>query len=427
MCHIRARESKLGLLLRYTDLTVSKISCNPIICSLRLASLCLLHYNRVRNDSFCQTAGAGSESLSDSANSAYSLRSDELLAVFQHTLCAHRGTFCARTPNTAAHFAIHHCIVPDCEREESFMIVYRELSSLERDLAIPGKTLYGISNNLNKHYHQTKLPKKCGGYRNLSVPDEVLKSIQRRITEVLLIHMPVSRYAKAYRFGSSPLLNAKQHVGKHVVLKLDILHFFDSIRYSTVKDKVFPGEIYADPLRILLTMLCYHKDALPQGAPSSPAITNIILYEFDELVGRWCLERGIVYTRYCDDMTFSGDIDPAEVISFIRAELKKEGFLLNEQKTKIQRPGQQQTVTGIVVNEGLSIPADYRRKLRQELYYCRRFGIREHLQRIGSEISEETYRMQMIGKVNYLLQVHPNNRDMLEARKWLSLQSTGSV
>ena len=299
------------------------------------------------------------------------------------------------------------------------MIVYRELSSLEQDLGTSAKTLYAVSNNLGKHYRKVKLPKNNGGFRTLSVPDEVLKSIQRQIAEVLLIHMPVSRYAKAYRFGSSTLRNAKHHVGKQVVLKLDILHFFDSIRYSTVKDKVFPEEIYAEPVRILLTMLCYHKDALPQGAPSSPAITNIILYEFDEQIGQWCRERGIAYTRYCDDMTFSGDFNPAEVIRFVRLELKKMGFLLNEQKTQIQRPGQQQTVTGIVVNEKLSIPADYRRKLRQELYYCRKFGIQEHLQKIGLEIPENTYRMQLLGKVNYVLQVHPNDKDMLDARKWL--------
>jgi retron-type reverse transcriptase len=299
------------------------------------------------------------------------------------------------------------------------MIVYRELSSLEQDLGISAKTLYAVSNNLGKHYRKVSLPKKSGGYRNLSIPDEVLKSIQKRIDEILLIHSPTSRYAKAYRFGSSTLRNAKHHVGKQVVLKLDILHFFDSIRYSTVKDKVFPEEIYAEPLRILLTMLCYHKDALPQGAPSSPAITNIILYEFDEFIGQWCRDQGIAYTRYCDDMTFSGNFDPAEVIRFVRLELKKLGFLLNEQKTKVQRPGQQQTVTGIVVNEKLSIPADYRRKLRQELYYCRKFGIQEHLQKIGLEIPEDTYRMQLLGKVNYVLQIHPDDGDMLEARKWL--------
>lgn len=299
------------------------------------------------------------------------------------------------------------------------MIVYRELSSLEQDLGIRAGTLYAVSNNLSKHYHKVSLPKKSGGHRNLSVPDAVLNSIQRRIADVLLIHIPVSRYAKAYRFGSSTLRNAKPHIGKPVVLKLDILHFFDSIRYSTVKDKVFPEEIYEEPLRILLTMLCYYKDALPQGAPSSPAITNIILYEFDERIGKWCQNQGISYTRYCDDMTFSGDFDPAEVIRYVRLGLEKMGFRLNAQKIRIQHTGQRQTVTGIVVNEKLSIPADYRRKLRQELYYCRKFGIREHLQKIGLEIPADTYRIQLLGKVNYVLQVHPDDQNIKAAKKWL--------
>ena len=299
------------------------------------------------------------------------------------------------------------------------MIVYRELSSLERDLGISAKTMYAVSNSLSKHYRKAKLPKKSGDFRNLSVPDQVLKNIQRKIANVLLVQMPVSRYAKAYRFGSSTLRNAKHHVGKQVLLKLDILHFFDSIRYSTVKDNVFPEEIYADPIRILLTMLCYHKDALPQGAPSSPAITNIILYEFDEQLGQWCLERGITYTRYCDDMTFSGTFEPTEVIQFARLELGKLGFLLNEQKTRIQRSGQQQIVTGIVVNKKMSIPTSYRHKLRQELYYCKKFGIQGHLNKIGLNVSEDTYRSQLLGKVNYVLQIHSNDIDLLKARKWL--------
>ena len=292
------------------------------------------------------------------------------------------------------------------------MIIYRELSSLEQDLGISAKTLYAVSNNLSKHYRKAKLPKKSGGYRNLSVPDEVLKSIQKRIADVLLIHMPVSRYAKAYRFGSSTLRNAKHHVGKQVVLKLDILHFFDSIRYSTVKDKVFPEEIYAEPLRILLTMLCYHKDALPQGAPSSPAITNIILYEFDEQIGQWCREQGIAYTRYCDDMTFSGNFDPAEVIRFVRLELKKMGFLLNEQKTRIQRPGQQQTVTGIVVNEKTQVTKEYRMKIRQEIHYIQKFGLNNHLEHIGE--NRTNYLCHLKGKIEYALFVNPKDEKMRE-------------
>ena len=299
------------------------------------------------------------------------------------------------------------------------MIVYRELSSLERDLGISAKTLYAVSNNLRRHYRKVQIPKKSGGYRKLSIPDEILKKIQRQITDVLLIHMPVSRYAKAYLFGSTTLKNATPHVGKPVVLKLDILHFFDSIRYSDVKDAVFPAEVYAENIRILLAMLCYYKDFLPQGAPTSPAITNILMYDFDEAVGSWCQERGIAYTRYCDDMTFSGDFDPAEVIRFVRVELKKMGFLLNEQKTKIQRSGQQQSVTGIVVNGKPNVSAAYRRKLRQEIYYCQKFGVTEHLRKIGLEVTEGTYLQHLLGKVNYVLKICPTDSTFHCARQWL--------
>lgn len=207
-----------------------------------------------------------------------------------------------------------------------------------------------------------------------------------------------------------------------MVLKLDILHFFDSIRYSDVKKNVFPAEIYAEPLRILLTMLCYCRDALPQGAPTSPAITNILLRDFDEGIGLWCRERGIVYTRYCDDLTFSGDFAPEDVIAFVRRELKALGFLLNEQKTRIQRPGTRQCVTGIVVNEKPNLPGDYRRNLRQELYYCRKFGIEAHLQKIGLDIPEETYRMRLLGKVSYALQVRPEDQELRNAKTWLERQ-----
>lgn len=299
------------------------------------------------------------------------------------------------------------------------MIIYRELSSLSQDLGFRAQTLYAVSNRLDKHYRRVQLPKKGGGCRSLSVPDPVLKAIQRQITDTLLIHMPVSRFAAAYRCGSSVMHNAAPHIGKDVVLKLDILHFFDSIRYSAVKDAAFPPQIYAEPLRILLTMLCYYRDTLPQGAPSSPAISNILLYPFDEQIGQWCAARGIAYTRYCDDMTFSGSFDPKQVIHLAASELSKLGFLLNTQKTRILRPGQQQCVTGLIVNEKLSVPADLRRKVRQDLYYCQKYGIHSHLQHLGLTIPEEQYRQKLLGQVNYILQVMPQDPQMQAARQFL--------
>lgn len=302
------------------------------------------------------------------------------------------------------------------------MIVYRELSSLEQDLGIPAKTLYAVSNHLEHHYREVSIPKKTSGIRTLLVPDAPLKQIQRRICDTLLVPVPISRYATAYRYGSSVLKNAQPHVGAPVILKLDILHFFDSIRYCQVKDRVFPPEIYAEPLRILLAMLCYYKDALPQGAPTSPAITNILMAEFDETVGAWCAAREIHYTRYCDDMTFSGNFRPQDVHDYMETALRSMGFLLNEQKTTVQHAGQRQTVTGLVVNEKPNISAEYRSALRQALYYCRKFGIQAHLQHIGSEMDPFAYGMHLMGKVNYVLQVRPQDSELLHTKQWLTEQ-----
>ena len=111
------------------------------------------------------------------------------------------------------------------------MIVYKELASIEQDLGFPAKTLYGLSNNLEKHYHNIFIPKSDGSRRKLSVPDLILKKVQRSIADNILAKYPISRYAQAYKPGSSIQRNARAHIGKKKILKLDIEGFFDHIHY----------------------------------------------------------------------------------------------------------------------------------------------------------------------------------------------------
>ncbi|MBQ5601462.1 MAG: RNA-directed DNA polymerase [Clostridia bacterium] len=295
------------------------------------------------------------------------------------------------------------------------MIVYKELKSLESDLGFSLKLLYALSNNIKKHYSTVEIPKRSGGVRRLSVPDEILKGVQRRIAVVILSGQSVSRYASAYRYGASVVKNAAEHVGRKKVLKLDILHFFDSISYSAVKENAFPSERFSEPVRILLTLLCYYGDVLPQGAPSSPVITNIVMRDFDETVGAWCEEKGISYTRYCDDMTFSGDFDEKAVIDFVKEELRKKRLLLNYKKTSLTNRGGRQTVTGIVVNEKPNITSEYRRKLRQEVYYCQKYGVSEHTKRIG-EADAKKYLRGLLGRVSYALQIRPDDAWLVKAK-----------
>lgn len=299
------------------------------------------------------------------------------------------------------------------------MIVYRELSSLCHDLNFTAKALYTASNSVEKHYHRVEMTKPDGDIRILHVPDVFMKSIQKSIERNLLVHEEISPYATAYRIGGSTIANAGLHVGAAVVMKTDIRKFFDHITFAMVKEKVFPADRYSEANRILLTILCIYQDAIPQGAPTSPAISNIILRDFDNRIGSWCEERDIAYTRYCDDMTFSGEFDPKELYSYVRSELFHEGFFLNTKKTVVLRNGQKKEVTGIVVNEKLSVPSSYKKKLRQEIYYCRKFGIAGHMKRNGIEGTEEGYRAKLLGRVNYVLSVEPENMEVREYKKWL--------
>lgn len=354
----------------------------------------------------------GGESLSVTHDPSYialrvkTLRARKLLDVEKHTLCARFASL---------HLCISgykKCIV----LLGVVMIVYHELESVEADLGFSAKTLYSLTNTIEKHYRRVEIPKHDGSFRVLNVPDALLKSVQCAIAERILANEPVSRFATAYKCGSHVRKNAKAHIGKKKLLKLDILHFFDSILYSHVKEKVFDEKRFSESIRVLLTMLCYYKDALPQGAPTSPAITNIIMRDFDERVGSWCLKRGISYTRYCDDMSFSGDFDEREVIRFIESELSELGFFLNNRKTSVITSEKRQSVTGIVVNEKLNVSSDYRRKLRQELHYIRKFGIDEHLKKINYCDSAEKYLQSLLGRVSFVLQTRPND-DFFKSEK----------
>lgn len=299
------------------------------------------------------------------------------------------------------------------------MITYKELSSLEADLNFSVKTLYRISNNIKNHYHRVELPKKNGGIRVLSVPDKILKLVQKSIADKILIFYPVSAYATAYKHNTSIIKNAKRHVNQEKILKLDIYKFFDNIQYSQIKNKVFKPEIFSEQIRILLTMLCYYEDILPQGAPTSPVISNIIMYDFDENVGKWCKENNINYTRYCDDMTFSGAFDEKTVIDFISQELKSNGFILNRKKSVVVTPKQRQTVTGIVVNEKLNITKEYRKQIRKEVFYCKKFGVENHLNSSCTEQNSNEYLKSLLGRINFVLQVIPNNIEFIEYKDYV--------
>lgn len=281
------------------------------------------------------------------------------------------------------------------------------------------KLLYTLSNEIEKHYRVFKIPKKKGGYRTIYEPDLTLKRIQRNILNNCLQERVTSSYAIAYKNGYNLIDNAKVHSKKKVILKLDIKDFFPSISFLDVYKYAFPRHIYPEAVASLLTNLVTYNNFLPQGAPTSGYISNLVLRSFDLRVGEYTKEKGIDYTRYCDDMTFSGDFDAAKVISFVKQELTKRGFTLNRRKITVIKRNKAQIVTGVVCNQNLNVPRLYQKKIRQEMYYITRYGLGNHLKRLNYQDDDKTYVEKLYGKILFVLQITPQNSEFIEYKKIL--------
>ena len=286
------------------------------------------------------------------------------------------------------------------------------------------KKLFYFAKNADREYRPLTIKKKSGGIRKLYAPNPELRSYQNKIRRQILAKLPVSPYAAAYVRGRTLAQNAAPHVGKRYLLKLDITDFFGSIRFFQVYSAAFNTRYFPRQIGVMLTSLCCREDVLPQGAPTSPALSNLVMRNFDNSIGKWCAARGIAYTRYCDDMTFSADRPLFAVYQKAKSMLEEMGFELNERKTRFVTSANRQSVTGLTVNEKVSVSGDYKRGLRQEVYYALKFGPAESIRHanradfIGEKGPEEArYLNHLIGKLHFVLQIEPENawfRDALQ-------------
>lgn len=276
--------------------------------------------------------------------------------------------------------------------------------------------VYAAANSPERFYRQFLIPKKNGGMRMISEPLPSLKEIQEWILKNILYKGEVSPYAKAYIPGKSIKDNVRFHRRQQKVLSLDIKQFYD---YMT-DWMVFQFYLecgYEESVAMMLTSLCCVGGCLPQGAPTSAALSNLLLREFDEKVGMYCRQEQIRYTRYADDMTFSGNFDELKVIRFVRKALKSMGLQLNNKKTRVRKQGQQQEVTGIVVNYKTQLPKSIRKEIRKNMYYICKYGLESHLDYIDSE--HKNYLEHLLGQVSYALFINPNDLEMERYKKIL--------
>lgn len=294
---------------------------------------------------------------------------------------------------------------------------------LSEFIDIPRSKMFSmIKTDCRDEYRTINIKKKNGQSRTLNVPSYILKYVQKRILLEIATKLPVSKYATAYKTGAKLEYNALPHTNKKYILKMDITNFFGSICFEQIYSAAFNTRYFPKHIGVMLTTLCCYNDVLPQGAPTSPALSNLVLKNFDENIGKWCEKRGISYTRYCDDMTFSSNKNLYNVYAKVKDMLQNIGFEINERKTRFITKNARQTVTGLTVNEKVSISKDYKRDLRKELYYIFKFGPENSLLYTGKgeyikdgQLNVLKYLNILEGKLNFLLSIEKNNLYFKEA------------
>lgn len=256
-----------------------------------------------------------------------------------------------------------------------------------------------------KKYSTFFVLKKGGGKREITAPKSPIKILQRKLNHALkLIYLPKNCIHGFVR-DRNILSNARVHQKKRFVLNLDLKDFFPSIHFGRVRG-LFMGIPYNfnQDVSTILAQICCHDGKLPQGAPTSPIISNMICAKLDSNLKKLAREYQCVYTRYADDITFSTnrskfpssiayltESGKAEIGNELNEIIEINGFEINPLKTRLQFRHQRQSVTGLTVNRYANINRKYLKKLRMILFAWRKFGIESTSQNYFGKYSQRNY------------------------------------
>ena len=245
------------------------------------------------------------------------------------------------------------------------------------------------------HYVRFDVAKRAGGTRTLAAPHVQLKQVQTWILRNILDHVDVHDAAHGFVRGRSIVTNAAVHAGQKAVLNVDLRDFFPTITWVRVR-KVFRVMGYSPSVATILALLCTESPrrtvtwfgetrhvatgppSLPQGACTSPALSNLVAMRLDRRFQGVADRLSLGYTRYADDLTFSGESLASRagyVIAKLRHIAADEGFELHPNKTRLQRHHQRQSVTGLVVNDRVGVDRRTRRRLRAILHRAKTEGL----------------------------------------------------
>ncbi len=274
--------------------------------------------------------------------------------------------------------------------------------------------LYAAANAPSRFYRQFTIPKVSGGERTIDEPLTDLKVVQRWILDNILVQAEVAAPAKAYRKGYSIRDAARFHRSQPCVIRVDLKDFFPSIKRPDVH-RVFKSLGYSGNVCGLLAALTTLAEGLPQGAPTSPALSNLVFRYYDDQILDFAKKNNLRYTRYADDLVLSGDLSPGNVMRFLGDIFSGTGFTINYKKTKVMQKGARQVVNGIVVNDNLRAPRNTRRWVRQQVYYLVTRGLESHL--AFKNITNANYLEYILGKISFCLLCNGKDSEMRAAKR----------
>lgn len=284
-------------------------------------------------------------------------------------------------------------------------------------LGIKRLELNKMINSPRHFYREFSIPKRRGGKRTILSPYVSLLNCQVWIYKNILLMGKI--HAKAHGFvpGKSIITNASLHLNKKALLKMDLSNFFPSIPFNWVIN-YFSKLGYAKNISFYLASLCCLENSLPQGAASSPYLSNILLLNLDDRLDKLSNSYRLEYTRYADDLTFSGDYISLGFVSLVNEIVRDYGLLVNQDKTRLHTKRGQRIVTGIsVAGTELSLPRETKRKLRKDIYFIKKYGFLSHVSKI--KINYPNYLDSLEGKFRFWLQIEPNNQFAYESTKYL--------
>ena len=280
------------------------------------------------------------------------------------------------------------------------------LEKLCRDLTLPVAFVLSIARGASHEYKTYDIPKRSGGFRTIHHPSRRLKAIQRWLLTNVILRLPTHEAAMAYRVGRSTLDNARPHVGSDYLLRMDFLSFFESISSRDLRAYIRErAHLFVDwnseDVDFFCDIVC-KNDALTIGAPTSPALSNVICFDLDQALQTHCQVRSIEYTRYADDLFFS--TRTPNILITLENEVPRicgslafpSGLRVNASKTRHSSKRGTRRVTGVVLgsDEKPYVGRALKRRIRAQIH---------HLERLNP-----TERLALAGIIAYVIGYDPN-------------------